>query len=98
MPWEESEEYVRSGHQSTDKFDKDSMRTKTLDAAEGMKAVVGCPKGNYKGGRCQVGLEVVSYLFAKEKGWTLPKAKEWYAKHEEETKRSKERTKEKKKA
>ncbi len=86
MPWEETDDYVRSGHESPDKYDKDSMRTIEIDAAEGIKAVIGCPKGNFKGGKCVVGTEVQSYLFAKEKGWTMTKANAWFEKSKKEKK------------
>ncbi len=87
MPWEETDEYVRSGHESPEKYEKDSMRTIEIDAADGIKAVIGCPKGNFSGGKCTVGTEVQSYLFAKEKGWTMTKAKAWFAKAKKEKKR-----------
>jgi hypothetical protein len=45
------------------------MRTIDIDAVAGIKAVIGCPKGNFKGGKCAVGTEVQSYLFSKDKGW-----------------------------
>jgi len=80
------EEYIRSGHGNTDDYDKDSMRTIDIDADKGIKAVVACPKGNFKGGRCAAGMEVVSYLFAKSSGWDLTKAKEWFEKSEKEKK------------
>ncbi len=84
MPWEETDDYIRSGHESPDKYDKDSMRTIEIDAEEGIKAVIGCPKGNFKQGKCAVGTEVQSYLFAKEKGWTMTKAKAWFEKSKRE--------------
>jgi len=91
LPWEETNDYIRSGHENPDKYDKDSMRTIDIDAAEGIKAVIGCPKGKFKGGKCTVGTEVQSYLFSKEKGWTMTKAKEWFEKSKEgkETERRK---------
>ena len=78
MPWEETDDYIRSGHESPEKYDKDSMRTIEINATEGIKAVIGCPKGNFIGGKCSVGTQVQSYLFAREKGWTMAKAKEWF--------------------
>lgn len=84
MPWAETKDYIRSGHGNPDTFDKDSMRTIEIDASEGIKAVVGCPKGHFKNGKCAVGTEVESYLFAKDKGWTLTKAKEWFEKHKKQ--------------
>jgi hypothetical protein len=80
MPWEETEDYIRSGHESQDKYDKDSMRTIDIDASKGIKAVIGCPKGHFNNGKCGVGTQVLSYLFAKKKGWTMTKAKEWFEK------------------
>jgi hypothetical protein len=82
MPWEETDDYVRSGHIDPDKYDDDSMRTIDIDTNEGIKAVIGCPKGKYKNGKCQVGTEVQSYLFAKNQGWTMNKAKKWFKEHE----------------
>ena len=74
---------MRSGHESPEKYDKDSMRTIEINATEGIKAVIGCPKGNFIGGKCSVGTQVQSYLFAREKGWTMAKAKEWFEKSKE---------------
>lgn len=84
MTWEETDDYVRSGHERSDKYDKDSMRTIDIDSAKGIKAVIGCPKGNFRGGKCSVGTEVQSFLFAKEKGWTMTKAKAWFEKSKRE--------------
>ncbi|MEM2910405.1 MAG: hypothetical protein QXO01_05015 [Nitrososphaerota archaeon] len=69
--WEETEEYIRSGHKNADEFEPDSFRTIDIDADAGIKAIVAKPKGKDT-------TEVVSYLFSKEKGWTLEKAKEWF--------------------
>ena len=80
MPWEETDDYIRSGHENPDNYDKDSMRTIDISVAEGIKAVIGCPKGNFKGIKCGVGTQVQSYLFAKEKGWTMTNAKAWFEK------------------
>ena len=83
MPWDQSEDYIRSGHRDPDSFDKDSFRTIDIDKEKGIKAVVGCPKGQYEGGKCKVGMEVQSFLFDKSKGWTMDKAKDWFEKHKE---------------
>lgn len=96
MPWEETCDYIRSGHESPDKYDNDSMQTIDIDAAQGIKAVIGCPKGNFKGGKCAVGTQVQSYLFAKEKGWTMTKAKEWFEKSKKEKEPKGRKTKAKK--
>jgi hypothetical protein len=83
MSWEETAEYIRSGHRSTDDFQEDAFgkgekfNTITIDADKGIKAVIGKPKG-------QESTEIQSYLFAKDKGWTLEKAKAWYEEHKSE--------------
>ncbi|HVO77614.1 MAG TPA: hypothetical protein VMS79_01970 [Methanomassiliicoccales archaeon] len=89
MPWEETEDYIRSGHGNLDDYDKGSMRTIVLNEDKGIKAIVACPRGDYKGSRCATGTEVVSYLFAREKGWTMSKAKDWFEKNGGKRKRAK---------
>lgn len=80
MPWEETQDFIRSGHRNPEEFEPDSLRTISLEE-EGIQAVVGNPKG-------QTTTEVASYLFKKGKGWTLEKAKEWFRKHQEKAKES----------
>ncbi|MBC7129933.1 hypothetical protein H5T51_01765 [Candidatus Bathyarchaeota archaeon] len=77
MPWEETEQYIRSGHRDMGDFLSGSIRTIVISEDEGIKAVVGKPKS---GG----GMEIVSFLFDKGKGWTLEKAKEWFMEHGDE--------------
>jgi len=74
MPWENTEKYIRSGHRDAEEFQQDTLKAVTLDEKDGIKAVVGKPKGKDT-------MEVVSYLFEKAKGWTLEKAKLWFGKH-----------------
>jgi hypothetical protein len=74
MPWENTEQYIRSGHRDAEEFRQDTLKTITLNEKEGIKAVVGKPKG-------KDAMDVVSYLFEKAKGWTLEKAKAWFEKH-----------------
>jgi len=74
LPWEITDQYIRSGHRSPDEFEPNSLRTITLSENEGIKAVVGKPKGEEK-------MDVQSYLFAISKGWTIEKAKAWFEKH-----------------
>ena len=81
MPWEDTEDFIRSGHRNPDEFESDSLRTITLSEEEGIKAVIGKPKGKKT-------TEVVSYLFSKEKGWTIDKAKEWFKTRQEKAKES----------
>jgi hypothetical protein len=80
MPWEETKEFIRSGHENLDKYDKNSIRTITIEEDKGVKAIVGCLKGHYDAKKCEVGTHVVSYLFAKEKGWTVTTAQDWFEK------------------
>jgi len=58
-----------------DEFEEGSLRTITLSESQGIKAVIGRPKG-------KTTTEVQSYLFEKSKGWTLEKAKKWFEEHE----------------
>lgn len=74
MPWENTEQHVRSGHRSPEEFQKDTLKTILLNEKEGIEAVVGKPKG-------KDAMEIQSYLFKKDKGWTLEKAKEWFKEH-----------------
>jgi hypothetical protein len=83
MPWEETTEYVRSGHRDPEDFDKGSFRTIDIDPDKGIKAVVGCPKGHFKDGKCEAGMEVTSFLFSKKEGWSMRKAKEWFTENKD---------------
>ena len=74
MPWEITDQYIRSGHRGAEEFKPESLRTITLSEEEGIKAVIGKPKGKDS-------MEVQSYLFDVSKGWTLEKAKAWFEKH-----------------
>ena len=74
MPWENIEKAIRSGHRAPEEFQEDTLKTITLNEKEGIQAIVGKPKG----GRT---MEIQSYLFSKDKGWTVEKAKEWFDKH-----------------
>ena len=74
MPWENTEKFIRSGHRSVEDFQAGTLKTITIDEKEGIQAIVGKPKG-------KLTMEVQSYLFSKDKGWTVEKAKEWFEKH-----------------
>jgi hypothetical protein len=80
MPWEETKDYIRSGHESTEDFDHRSFRTINIDESKGIKAIVACRKGHYDESKCEVGTHVISYLFAKDKGWTISEAQVWFDK------------------
>jgi len=69
-PWEETEEYIRSGH----KEPSDTCRTITLSEDKGIKAIY-CKYGD--------SWDIQSYLFAKAKDWTLEKAKTWFNEHKD---------------
>ena len=92
MPWEETDDYIRSEHENPDKYDKDSMRIINITGSKGIKAIIGCPKGYFKDGKCEIGTEVQSYLFAKSKSWNMIEAKGWFEKNSKKTKRGKRRT------
>jgi len=81
-PWEETEEYIRSGHRSPDDFDPDSFRT--INLTSGVKAVVACPKDKYVNGKCTEGTQVQSDLFDKSK-FTLAEAKTWFQTHKQDS-------------
>ena len=74
MPWEEMNEYIHSGHRSPEEFQPDSLRTIVFSEDEGIKAVVGKPKG-------KDATEIQTYVFDKTKGWTLDKATAWFSQH-----------------
>jgi len=71
MPWEETDQYIRSGHKSPG----ETCRTITISDEQGIKAIY-CKYGD--------GWAIQSYLFAKAKGWTMSKAKSWFKAHKEE--------------
>jgi hypothetical protein len=77
LPWEETQDYVPSGHRDPSEFEPDSLRTTWISEEEGVKAVIRKPKG-------ETTTEVVSYLFMKEKNWTIEKAKAWFREHHSE--------------
>jgi hypothetical protein len=74
MPWEQSGDYIRSGHRSPDEFKPHTFRTIWISQKEGIKAVIGKPKGKHS-------MEIASFLFDVKKGWTVEKAKEWFEQH-----------------
>ena len=74
MPWENTEQFIRSGHRDPEEFQTDTLKTITLNENEGIKAIIGKPKGKHA-------MEILSYMFEKDKGWTIEKAKEWFEKH-----------------
>lgn len=77
---EETPSEIRIRVKPPGKYDPKSFRYITISADKGIKAVVGCPKGKFKGGRCQVGTEIQSYRFDIDK-WTKSEAKKWVKEH-----------------
>jgi hypothetical protein len=73
MPWEETEKQIRSGHKPPESFQKDTQKIISLNEQEGIQAIVAKPNGKET-------LEIQSYLFSKDKGWTIEKAQEWFNK------------------
>ena len=75
-----TENYIRIRVRDPDDFDSESFRTIDISTEEGIKAIVGCPKGKYENGQCSVGMEIQSYLFDKDK-WTVAGAEKWVEEH-----------------
>ncbi len=75
MTWENTEQFIRSGHRSPEEFQKETVKTITLSEKDGVKAVIGKPKGSGA-------MEVLNYLFEENKGWTVEKAKAWFEQHQ----------------
>ena len=66
--------YVRIKVKNPDLFSW--LKTITLSAKEGIKAIIGKLKSDPQGGTV-----VQAYLFMRSKGWTMEKAKKWVADH-----------------
>ena len=84
MPVDVTEDNVRLRQVDPGTFDSKSFRTITISEEKGIKAVVGCPRGKFVGGRCKTGTRVQTYLFSKAKGWDVSKAKTWVSSHKKE--------------
>lgn len=85
MPLEETENEIRARIQNPGKFDPDSFRYKPFppnNPERGVFALYGCPKGEWRGGRCQVGVQIQSFRFSKDAGWTVAKARAWLKEHD----------------
>lgn len=74
MPWETTEKFIHSGHKSAETFQKDTLKTVTINEKEGIQAVTGKPLG-------KDAEEIQSYLFQLDHGWTIQKAQEWFKQH-----------------
>jgi len=73
MP-EVTDQYVRIPVNAQAEFDKGSLRTVTLDAAQGIKAIMGHLKGKST-------TTIMTYLFAVAKGWDMAKGNAWVKEH-----------------
>jgi hypothetical protein len=76
MPVEVTEKFIRVRVKDPKGYDVNSFRTIVISESQGITAVIGCPKGSFKNKKCEVGTEVQTYLFDKNK-WDEAKAKEW---------------------
>jgi hypothetical protein len=73
MPWEETETFIQYGLRSPSEFQENTLKTIQLNTKDGIQAIVGKPKDKQT-------LEIQSYLFSKDKGWTQQKAQTWTSK------------------
>jgi hypothetical protein len=80
IPWEQTDEYIRSGHRDPSEFQPGGLSTIWLNEEEGIKAVIGKLEGKDI-------TEIQSYLFLKDR-WTLEKARAWFQQHEAKAKES----------
>ena len=71
---DETEDSYRIRQKDPGQFDDESFRT--IEVTEGVKGVVGCPKGEYSQGKCQVGTQIQTYIFDKGK-FTKDQARNW---------------------
>ena len=81
LPWDQTQDYIRSGHRNPEDFDPETLKTITLSEEEGIQAIIAKPWNKQS-------TEIVSYLFSKEKGWTTEKAQHWFREHEKKAKES----------
>lgn len=77
-PIEETDEYIHVRIRSPERYDEESFRVIEFD--KDIKATIGCPKGKFKKGKCQVGTQIQKLMFPKPK-WSKEKAKKWVKAH-----------------
>lgn len=75
-----TENYIRVRMRSPSSMTKDSFRTITLSASQGIKAVIGKLKSDPQGS-----MHVQSVLFQKDK-WDVSRARKWIAEHKDSLK------------
>ena len=81
MPWDQTQNFIRSGHKKPEDYDPETLKTITLSEEEGIQAITAKPWNKQS-------TEIVSYLFSKEKGWTTEKAQQWFKEHEQKAEES----------
>lgn len=78
---EVTEEYIHIRIKAPKQYDKKSFRVIQIGPKEKqIKATIGCPKGKFKAGKCQVGTQIQKLIFPTDK-WTEKEALEWVKKH-----------------
>jgi len=82
---DETDKTIRWRMKNPDLFKEGSFRTITLSKDKGIKSVVGRLKKAPKGSSPTT-THLQSYVFAKEKGWTVDKARAWIKGHKSLTK------------
>jgi len=77
---EEGDKYWRVRVKDPEYFDEKSFKIIDISKDGKIRAIIGCKKGKFKNGICQIGTEVQSYLFAKD-AFTAEEAKKWVEEH-----------------
>ena len=70
MPIEDTGQNIRARVRMPSEFESGSFRTIDIDTTKGIKAVIGKLKGKDT-------TTAQSYIFSKDKGWTIPKVETW---------------------
>jgi hypothetical protein len=77
---EEGDQYWNVRIENPDKYDPKSFRIININEAGTIRAIVGCPKGKFKNGKCSVGTEIQAYRFDTSV-FTKEEAKKWVESH-----------------
>jgi hypothetical protein len=77
---EEGDQYWRVRIKDPGYFAPNSLRTIDINDAGTIRAITGCPKGKFSGGRCSVGVEIQAYLFDAD-AFTKDQARKWVEDH-----------------
>lgn len=75
MSWDETQTYIQNGLRSPSQFQENTLKTIQINTKDGIQAIVGKPKDKQT-------LEIQSYLFSKDEGWTRQKAQKWKSRHQ----------------